>query len=104
MKEVIFYGASDDLFEIEGAFREEFPCYDGTHVKLLDQHGLGVMVFAYYALKNIAPTWMIGLSPIDENAPMPDWPVSYKIHENGYSAELTIQVPDDVMIVGPDED
>lgn len=27
MKELRFYGASDDLFECEGAIREEIGCY-----------------------------------------------------------------------------
>lgn len=36
---VIIYGASDDLMEFDGAFRDEISAYDGT-TAYLDRHGV----------------------------------------------------------------
>ena len=45
--------------------------------------------------------WSIGLMPSDENIPIPDWPVSFRLTGRPgyeYSAEMTIEVPGDAVV------
>lgn len=95
MKELIFYGASDDLLELEGDISEEYGAYGGCAVKLAAADG-ELLVTAHYG--GYAPTWSIGVSPVDEVKPIPGWPMNYSTAENGYSAALVIQCPDDVTV------
>jgi len=104
-KTLQFYGASDDLFECEGAITEEIGCFSapGTyHLKSADGE---LLVIALYGVGNIA-CWTIGACQVDEGVPIPAWPVTYSTHESGYSVLLTLEVPDDTRLVmsGDDED
>ncbi len=47
--------------------------------------------------------WSIGICQIDEDVPIPQWESSFSTHEKGYSVVLTIQVPDDTVLVQEDE-
>ena len=98
MKELKFYGASDDLFECEGAIREEVGCFKDVgkyHIKSSEGE---VLVVAQYLDSGL---WSVGLSPVDEGVNVPDWPCKYSIYEHGYSTLLTIQVPDDAALLIP---
>jgi len=98
MKELRFYGASDDLFECEGAIREEVGCYNDVgkyHIKSSEGE---VLVVAQYLDSGL---WSVGLSPVDEGVNVPDWPCKYSIYEHGYSTLLTIQGPDDAALLIP---
>lgn len=100
-KELRFYGASDDLFECEGAIREEIWCFDkpGTyHLKSAEGE---LLVVGYYLDSGL---WSIGVSQAAENIPLPAWPVAYSVHECGYSPLITIAVPEDISLVQPSED
>lgn len=100
MKELRFYGASDDLFECEGAIREEKGCYDSPGVYHLISEEGELLVIANYTGKGC---WSIGLCQVDEDVPIPQWQTSFSMHEKGYSVVLTIQVPDDTMLKDEDD-
>lgn len=106
MRKLTFYGSSDDLFEIRGTTRQE-PCeaasLDGPAVAKIEAREGCVCVVAVYAPKGSgAPCWALGLMPVAEDVPIPPWPVTFRLHEirpgGGYSAELTVTVPDDAVV------
>ena len=103
------YGASDDLFEIEGTRRgepDEIGCFDqmeGPPAVLLQSTSEGgrLVVIASYAPgqgKKAPATWAIGLAPADENVPLPSWPMRWALGGRGYTTELQIDVPDDTTV------
>lgn len=96
MKELRFYGASDDCFECEGAIREEINCYNTPGIYHLKSSEGELQVVGMY-LNN--GCWSIGIAPVEEGSPIPAWPTSFSVRENGYSAVLTISVPDDTELV-----
>lgn len=101
MKEIRFYGASDDLFECEGALREEISCFDSVGIYRLKSSEGEVLVVAHYLDSGL---WSIGLSPVGEGVPVPSWPCSYSIYEHGYSTLLTLRVPDDTELASLEDD
>ncbi|MBL5919736.1 hypothetical protein I7V28_01120 [Lelliottia amnigena] len=100
-KELTFYGASDDLLECEGAIREEIGCFNRPGIYHLKSAEGELQVVGYYLDSGL---WNIGVSQVDENAPLPAWPVTYSMREHGYSVQLTITVPDDTSLVLPEEE
>lgn len=100
MKKLIFSGSSDDLFEVEGDFTDETGCYDKPGIfKVTDKSGDGLYVVALYAPEGInAPVWAIGMAPLDEDTPLPNWQAYCRLADNGYSSALTIEAPDDVEV------
>ncbi|MFA9597701.1 hypothetical protein [Citrobacter telavivensis] len=100
MKELHFYGASDDLFECEGAIREEIGCLNKPGIYHLKSGEGEMQVVGYYLDSGL---WSVGISQIAEDVPLPAWPVQYQVHESGYSSLLTIQVPDDTTLKIEDE-
>jgi len=101
MKELRFYGASDDLFECEGAIREEIGCFDSVGLYHLKSSEGELLVVAQYLESGL---WSIGISPVDEGVAVPPWPCAYSIYEHGYSTLLTMQVPDDTELVAKEDD
>lgn len=99
-KTLSFYGASDDLFECEGAIREEIGCFSKPGVYHLKSVEGELHVVGYYQDTGI---WSVGVAPVTEGATMPVWPSAYQVHENGYSPMLTLEVPDDTQLVMDDE-
>ena len=100
MRTIGFYGASDDLVEIEG-YRPGEPDEIGSDFAVLkvatDDEGLLVVV-SYNPVPGAA-CWMIGLSQLDEDVPLPDhWIQRWETHERGYSVRLRLLVPDDAVI------
>lgn len=96
MPAITFYGASDDLVEVEGALREE---YDGDDVLLLVTSDTRQ---SYVHVKyERTGTWSVALFPVDEDMPAH----SGNAATNGYSAYLTVGVesPFTVVRVQPDE-
>ena len=100
-KELIFYGASDDLFECEGAIREEIGCFNKPGIYHLKSSEGELLVVGYYLDSGL---WSIGVSQVAENIPLPAWPVTYSVHECGYSPQVTILVPDDTDLVLSEEE
>lgn len=96
-----FYGASDDLLECEGAIREEIDCFGKPGIYHLKSAEGEMQVVGNYLDSGV---WSIGVSQVAEDVPLPPWPVTYTMHERGYSTLMTILVPDDTSLVLPEED
>lgn len=92
-----FWGASDDLFEIEGSRGGEPSEVDERDVvRVCDKMGNGLQVVANYIDPGV---WSIGVAPLNEDQPIPAWPMSWRLEESRrYSAELTIEAPGDVKL------
>lgn len=90
MPAVTFYGASDDLVEVEGAVSEE---YDGDDVLLLVTSDTRQ---SYVHVKyERTGTWSVALFPVDEDMPAHAGTATTK----GYSAYLTVGLSDPFTIV-----
>lgn len=102
MRTLKFYGHSDDCFEIDGTTRDEpdeIGCFDGSvTVTLIDANGDGLQVVGSYAKPHNTGTWMFGISLLDEDKPLPSWPIRFSTFENNYSPLVEIDVPDDVVV------
>lgn len=99
MKIYRFYGYSDDNLEISGAERQEKPASGCVASVILRSPTEGsLIVTGVYAPNDIADTWCIGVSPIKEGTPIPDWKISFALHRKGHSAEMTVECPDDVVL------
>lgn len=102
MKKLIFYGASDDLAEVEGDHDGEYYIIGGRGTFRLEGHGAtGVRVHLVY---EDSGCWSVGVSPLGEDTPVPDsW--TFTVQPRGieggyprYSAVLTAGVDDDVVV------
>lgn len=101
MRTLKFYGASDDLFEIEGTTKDEpdeIGCFNSPVTVWVGNEDEGIFITGMYAPNNSSSCWMIGISQMDEDMPLPDWEMSWGIGGRGYSVELTIEVPEGVVV------
>ena len=93
---IIIYGHSDDLVEIETDRRagepDEIPTGNTVELQLATPSGEGCIVHAAYGHNGC---WGIGIAPIDEDKPLDgtNWDFAWALHENGYSAQLTVTAP-----------
>jgi len=96
MKTLRFYGTSDDLLECEGDVEDE-ACNNGRgDLSFVLESSSGRMrVAAVYVAGGV---WAIGVCQVEENDELPLWPIQYGTHENGYSALLRVDCPDDVQV------
>jgi hypothetical protein len=93
MAEIRFYGASDDLLEIEGAITEEVSDVNGRIEVMLTGPEYGAM----FIVAEFSPggVWMLGCSQADEDHPLP-WPVRVVPGDTGtchYSVVLVVDAP-----------
>ena len=106
MRNLKFYGASDDLFEIEGTFGgsgeadEVNVCRDGRGmVEVRTNDGTAMRVTAAYCFcRESGAAWNIGVEQVDEGVPIPDWPMRWSTHERGYSVLLEMDAPGDAYV------
>ncbi|EPK0472951.1 TPA: hypothetical protein QHR21_001037 [Klebsiella pneumoniae] len=63
MKELKFYGASDDLFECDGSIREEICMYSNPSVYHLKSSEGEMLVIACYTDEGC---WAIGVGQVNE--------------------------------------
>ena len=84
MSEMTFQGHSDDIFEAAG---EE---YYAPFAVIVVSDGGQLVVRADYTQNGV---WNIGVEPVDEGVPIPDWDFKIGTANNGYSALLTITTP-----------
>lgn len=96
MKTLAFFGASDDLFEIEGTSGKE-PDEIGVYGRPVQIEvrggGKGLVVVGLYCTNGC---WSIGIAPLDEDVPLPDWPLRWTL--SGYSTRLEIDAPDTAKV------
>ncbi|MDD3029851.1 MAG: hypothetical protein PHS57_06200 [Alphaproteobacteria bacterium] len=101
---IYFYGSSDDCIEVECGetcdVSDEYNAYDCPGwLEVKTPSGDGLMVFAHYAPNGFPDgTWVLGVTLLAEDHPLPDWPISYATAENGYSPVLIIDAPEDVIV------
>lgn len=96
MKTFTIYGASDDLIEIGGVpGADEFYAQQLRGCPVMGSFVLGgkMRVRAIYD-----GCWSFAVGQVDEDIPLPEWPIRVSQHERGYSTLLEIDVPDDVGI------
>ena len=99
MQTAKFYGHSDDLIEVKGVKgADEFslsPILRSEAVDIGQPFVLGgqMKIYAIYD-----GCWHFSIGPVDKDVPIPDWPVRYTLHKQGYSAQMEIDVPDDVRL------
>jgi hypothetical protein len=99
------YGASDDLVEFEGDFREEFYLKEGdkSYFHLSDpETGDSMYVYAEYSPMG----WLLGVvqPPDDEDRAILPWDVSFDSEFSGsrYSITLVIETPEHVVVIEVD--
>jgi hypothetical protein len=98
MQTAIFYGASDDLIEVEGVKgADEFSAW------LKNDEGVVAGSFVLGGKIRVRAIydgcWTFAVGQVNEDVPLPAWPVRMdQSPEVPYSARLTIEVPDDVVL------
>lgn len=101
MKTISFYGASDDLIEVDfgDGKKEEYSAYrSDEEVRGSFTIGTKMRVHAVYGATN--GCWSFAISPEDEGIPIPDWPIRFSLAPDcPYSTLLEIDVPDDIRVV-----
>jgi len=95
MTKLVFYGSSDDLF-YAGPVDDQDEFYSPFALIVVADGGQ-LVVQAHYAATGAA-VWAISVAPVDEDIPIPDWPMRFTLAERGYSAQLEIEVPDKASI------
>jgi len=96
-----FEGHSDDTFGAywKGGDVDHDDCANGTVrtivVKAGDQRMAVTGVYGQGCM------WSVGIAPIEDDEPMPDWPMTWSF--SGYSTVLEVEVPDgfEVTLVQP---
>ncbi|MWN90985.1 hypothetical protein GQ597_09750 [Gilliamella sp. Pra-s65] len=89
-------GHSDDIFSVlvDGELVEEIDCFDEKARYKVSSGENQLYVIGEY----VAPcVWMIGVAPVNEGIPIPNWNIQL-INWHNYSPALTIDCPDDVII------
>lgn len=99
-----FIGHSDDTFGEYGVFQDDYDCCASGRpivweVKCGDE---GLFVFGQYGGRDWPSKspgcWMIGVQQLDEDIPLPNWPMQFRTADSGYSPELLINAPDGTVI------
>lgn len=84
MKALKFYGASDDLIEVEG----DLVGCDEYNAESAAFEVAGVRVRVIFG-----GCWMIGVEPIDEEVMVAAENMRLSLHEKRYSMQLDLDVP-----------
>jgi hypothetical protein len=103
MRKLTFYGASDDLFEIEGTKGDEpdeLGSYGSPSVVIVGNEQEGLRISAIYGshVEGFGGCWAIAIGLRDEDEPLPSWPMTWGISRTGYSVMLVLEVPDDAVV------
>lgn len=108
-----FQGHSDDTFGEYGHFNDDHDnCANGSPIVFKvevpeanlepDAQREGLFVWGLYgpvkAPKSTPGCWVIGLQQLDEDVPLPSWPMRWEISERGYSPVLILDAPEGVTL------
>ena len=99
MKTITFRGDSDDTFGCywEGGDLDHDDYARGTtRVIVVTGAGGRLAVTGVYAPGHFCGCWSVGLMPLDEDEPMPPWPMRWRFE--AYSTVLEIEVPDGATV------
>lgn len=113
-KELLFYGVSDDLFEVDGPGGDEFSvgrsglCVVKVSSPTTCEHCGGPMNSTEGLLVTgtyISPgVWSVGIAPLATGIPMPEWIAKFDTEPDGkYSARLTLRVPKNATVERMDD-
>lgn len=95
-----FEGYSDDVFAELNSGIEQDNCATNTPIIFLiesKQTGESMYVVGHYHL-NPNGCWTIGISPVNEDSKMPEWPIRMTDGDRPYSPALIIQAPGDAIL------
>ena len=102
-----FYGSGDDNFCYDvwkgNSWRGEDEIGSDTAAWIIEDFGQqGLQVVGIYAGASDAAheggVWSVGIAQLDEDVPLPDWPIKFSVHERAYSVALEIEIPDSAKI------
>lgn len=104
MRTAVFYGASDDLIEVEGVKgADEFPTADmNGPAGLAGSFVLGgrLRIRAFYDRHAV---WGFSVSQVEDGVALPDWPIRISQQPDcDYSTRLEIDCPDDAVLIVED--
>ena len=93
METITFYGASDDLVEIEGnvAGCGEYDAYEDNQASfaVTATEGSGqIQGLRVHVRYERTACWSVGISPLEEGSELPDW--NPRITFSGYTARLAL--------------
>ncbi|MCR5707940.1 MAG: hypothetical protein K6G82_06670 [Ruminococcus sp.] len=94
MKTLKFMGYSDDTFGEYGVTNEDVDnCGSGNPIQcVINAEGTQLVVTGQYGRYKHA-SWDIGITPPDEELPMPEWAIRVRFEE--YTTVVEIDVPDE---------
>src|SRR4051794_32016754 len=99
MTQFRFYGASDDLVEVEGAITDEFSTPRGKWTGVLvAPNGSRLAVHARYTDRG---TWMLGVHQTEDVEPLPPWVITIRTAAEGecrYSVTLVVDAPEGTQL------
>lgn len=105
MQKLVFEGHSDDTFGEYESFHDDYDCCASGalivwQVEALDGSGLNVV--GQYGGRDwpgeCPGCWLIGVQQMEEDTPLPDWPMRFETSDSGYSPRLIIEVPDEITL------
>jgi len=97
MSKLTIYGASDDLIEVEGVFREEFNAYEKWEGRVIAPNGDALTVFAEFGARGAYKAdWTIG---IQNTGTWPNWPIRFEDRpDREGDPALVLDVPDGTIV------
>lgn len=104
MPTLIFEGYSDDTFGEYNFFKNDYDnCGSGSPIVFqLSSGGESVNVYGQYNGKDwpdyLPGCWVIGVQQIEEDFPIPPWPMRFESASSGYSPRLIIEAPERVTM------
>ena len=104
MPELKFEGHSDDTFGEYGWTSDDYDCCaSGAMIVFRVTAGEeGLHVCGQYSGKQwpreMPGCWVVGVQPLDEDVPLPKWPMRFESGDSGYSPRLVIDAPEGVSV------
>lgn len=101
---IVFSGSSDDLVHVSG--QANYPECDEVNVRTYDHHNY-VTSFYLQAGKSggcmcvqvvYDGCWAFAPGKWLEHDKYPDWPITFKVNDNGYSVDMYIDAPKDTWV------
>lgn len=100
MEQIVIYGASDDLVEIEGSVEgaDEYPLGSGDLSEFIIEAGTEKLLVT--ARFSQGGTFIFGYGIAEEDEPMPNWRIVTGTHDgSSHSMMLAIDLPDGARVI-----